>query len=166
MIGELIKIKPDQLTAARPKRRRKALWRRRWVHVLVLILLLAAAAGWLSVKAYLQPFKDRADTYDMALVAKLTQSSIVYDRNRAEIGRLADENRVIIPYSEIPEHLIDALIATEDQRFWQHDGVDYWGIVRAAKDNFIAGEIKQGASTLTQQLARNTYGLTEKSQER
>ncbi|HEX2750204.1 MAG TPA: transglycosylase domain-containing protein, partial [Verrucomicrobiales bacterium] len=109
---------------------------------------------------------EKAETYDLAQVPLLEQSSIVYDRNHAEIGRLANENRVIIPYSEMPKHLIDALIATEDQRFWKHHGVDYWGILRAAKDNFLGGETMQGASTITQQLARNTFGLTERSKER
>lgn len=166
MIGELIKIKPEQLALKSGKRRKKALLKRRWVHVLLLLMLGGGVAGWLGLKAYLKPFHDKAENFDMALVAVLEQSSIVYDRNRAEIGRLANENRVIIPFSEMPQHLIDALIATEDQRFWQHKGVDYWGIARAAKDNLLAGEIRQGASTITQQLARTTFGLTEISRER
>lgn len=166
MIGDLIKIQPGQLTVTRGKPRRKALFKRRWFQILLLTLLVAGLAGWLGLKAYLQPFKDKAETFDMAQVAKLEQSSILFDRNRAEIGRLANENRVLIPFSEMPVHLIDALVATEDQRFWDHKGVDYWGIARAAKDNFLAGEIKQGASTITQQLARTTYGLTDISRER
>ena len=121
MIGELIKIKPEELAVKTGKRRKKkALLMRRWVHVVFLVMLVAGFVGWLCLKAYLRPFYEKAETYDMSLVAKLTQSTILYDRHRAEIGRLADENRVIIPYSEMPEHLIDALIATEDQRFWKH----------------------------------------------
>ena len=115
MIGELIKIKPEQLTVARGKRRKKPLYQRRWVHVLLLVFLVAGLTGWLVLKSYLHNFEEKAETFDMSLVPKLTQSSILYDRNHNEIGRLADENRVIIPYSEMPEHLIDALIATEDQ---------------------------------------------------
>ncbi len=166
MIGELIKIKPEELDPKKGKRRKKPLYRRRWVHVLLILLLLTGLGGWLGLQAYLKPFEEKAETFDMKLVAQLEQNSTIYDRNREEIGRLASENRVIIPFSDMPEHLIDALIATEDQRFWEHDGVDYWGIVRAAKTNFFAGETRQGASTITQQLARNTYGLTEKTRER
>lgn len=165
MIGELIKINPEQLHLKRG-RKKKPLYARRWVHVLLLLILLGAGGGYLGLKAYLRPFEEKAETFDMSYVAKLTQSSIIYDRNKAEIGRLADENRVLIPFSDMPQHLIDALISTEDQRFWSHKGVDYWGIARAAKDNFLAGETRQGASTITQQLARNTYGLTEKTRER
>lgn len=166
MIGDLIKIKPEQLTIKRGKKRKPPLYKRRWVHISLLILLLGAGIGYLALQAYLRPFREKAETFDMSLVAKLTQSSILYDRNKAEIGRLADENRVIIPFSDMPQHLIDALIATEDQRFWSHKGVDYWGIARAAKDNLLAGETRQGASTITQQLARNTFGLTERTRER
>ncbi len=166
MIGELIKIQPGQLTVNRGKRRRKSLFKRRWFQVLLLLMLLGGVAGWLGLMAYLKPFEEKAATFDMSLVAKLEQSSILFDRKRAEIGRLANENRVLIPFSEMPVHLIDALISTEDQRFWSHKGVDYWGIARAAKDNILSGEVKQGASTITQQLAKNTYGLTDKTRER
>ncbi|HEX2750400.1 MAG TPA: hypothetical protein VHM91_20505, partial [Verrucomicrobiales bacterium] len=97
MIGELIKIKPEQLAATPGKRRKKAFFKRRWVHVVLILLLLGALAGWLGVKAYLRPFEEKAETYDLAQVPLLEQSSILYDRNHAEIGRLANENRVIIP---------------------------------------------------------------------
>lgn len=171
MIGELIKIKPDELSATTAKRKKKAFYKRRWVHVVLATMVVAGLIAWACVEAYLVQFKEKAETFDMSLVAKLEQSSIMYGRedssgNRTEIGRLANENRVIIPFSEMPKHLIDALVATEDQRFWEHKGVDYWGIIRAAKDNFLAGETRQGASTITQQLARNTFGLTEKTRER
>lgn len=167
MIGELIKIRPEQLTVPARKRRKKPFLLRRWVHVVLLITVVIGIAGWLGAKAYLRPFQDKAETFDMSFITKLEQSSIVYDRNHVEIGRLANENRVIIPFSEMPQHLIDALIATEDKRFWSHKGVDYWGIVRAMKEYVLAGfEIKQGASTITQQLARNTFGLTERTRER
>lgn len=166
MIGELIKIKPEQLSPKGGKRRKKPLLKRRWVHVLLVLMLLTALGGWLGLKAYLKPFEEKAATYDMALVAQLEQSSIIYDRSRAEIGRLANENRVIIPFSDMPAHLIDALIATEDQRYWKHEGVDGWGIARAAWTNLKAGEMKQGASTITMQLARTTYGHTEITRER
>jgi len=166
MIGDLIKIQPEQLDPKKGKRRKKPLYKRRWVHVLLILFLLTGLGGWLGLKAYLKPFEEKAETYDMALVAQLEQSSIIYDRNREEIGRQANENRVLIPFSDIPEHLIEALVATEDQRFWEHKGVDYWGIARAAWVNLTSNDIKQGASTITMQLARTTYGHTEISKDR
>ncbi len=165
MIGELIKIKPEQLRQ-RSRKRSIPLWKRRWVHVLLLLMLLTATGGWVGMLAYIKPYRDKASALDMSLVAKLEQSSIIYDRNKVEIGRLANENRMIIPLADMPQNLIDCLTATEDRRFWEHFGVDYWGVARAAKDNLFSGGIKQGGSTLTQQLARNTYGLTERNVQR
>ena len=59
----------------------------------------------------------------------------------------------------MPLHFINALVAEEDSRFWEHDGVDYMGIVRAAIATAKVGRIHQGASTITQQLARQGYGM-------
>jgi LDH2 family malate/lactate/ureidoglycolate dehydrogenase len=61
---------------------------------------------------------------------------------------------------------VDALVSQEDSRYFGHDGVDYQGILRAVWLNFQAGRETQGASTITQQLARNTFQLTEKSYKR
>lgn len=57
--------------------------------------------------------------------------------------------------SAVPEHLKRAIIAAEDDRFYQHGGVDYVGVMRAAYSNFTAGEVSQGASTITMQVARD-----------
>ncbi len=61
------------------------------------------------------------------------------------------------PSSEISPWLLKAAVGGEDARFYQHDGVDYFGIARAMVRNYQAGRTRQGASTLTQQLARNTF---------
>ena len=63
-------------------------------------------------------------------------------------------------------HFIEALVATEDSRFWEHKGIDWYGVTRAGVWNMIRGENRQGASTITQQLARQTYRLYERSLER
>ena len=57
-----------------------------------------------------------------------------------------------------PQHLIDAVLAIEDRRFYEHDGVDFEGTARALFENVDAGEIQQGGSTITQQLVKNTMG--------
>ena len=62
----------------------------------------------------------------------------------------------------MPQHLIDAVLAIEDRRFYEHDGVDYEGTTRALFQNLDAGEIEQGGSTITQQLVKNTMGDPEK----
>ncbi|HRQ88459.1 MAG TPA: biosynthetic peptidoglycan transglycosylase, partial [Bacteroidia bacterium] len=71
------------------------------------------------------------------------------------------ENRVSVPASQVSEHFIKALLAREDTRFYKHGGVDYVGVLRAVVTNLKSGGKEQGASTITMQLARNTFGMKE-----
>ncbi|MCY4045476.1 MAG: penicillin-binding protein 1B [Cellvibrionales bacterium] len=73
------------------------------------------------------------------------------------------EERIVVSYSEIPENLIEALLATEDRDFFRHHGVSFKGIARAAVSNFRHGEITQGASTITQQLVKNLFLSNERT---
>jgi penicillin-binding protein 1A len=72
----------------------------------------------------------------------------------------------VVPFSRISKNLVDAVIAAEDNRFYEHGGVDYMGMARAALKNYKAGKIRQGASTVTQQLARNSFELRARTYER
>ena len=74
-----------------------------------------------------------------------------------------NEDRVLIQLKEAPPHLVDALIATEDQRFYHHIGISVRGIMRAVWVNFTSGAVRQGGSTLTQQLVKNFYLTDERS---
>jgi len=77
------------------------------------------------------------------------------------LGEFGEEHRTFTPISEIPQVMKDAILAIEDARFFQHNGVDYLGVVRAGLAN--VGKAKsQGASTITMQVARNAYLSTEK----
>ncbi len=85
-------------------------------------------------------------------------SSIVYDRNGKVIGYLyKDQFRLYAKYEEIPPFVIKALIATEDERFFKHGGIDLKGIARAAFENLKNLKIKQGGSTITQQLVKMVF---------
>ncbi len=83
--------------------------------------------------------------------------SIVYDCNVNIIGEFAIEKRIPISYSDIPPHLRYAIITAEDRSFEKHWGIDLWGILRALKTNIFSGWGKEGASTITQQLARMVF---------
>ncbi|MEP6821676.1 MAG: transglycosylase domain-containing protein, partial [Chthoniobacterales bacterium] len=85
------------------------------------------------------------------------------DRNDKIVGQIYVENRETVPYDQLPRDLINAVVAMEDTKFYQHSGYDFLGIVRAALKNLTAGGVKQGASTITQQLARNTFALKERT---
>lgn len=73
-----------------------------------------------------------------------------------------EQNRELVSYEQIPRNLIDAVIAIEDERYYQHEGVDFEGIIRAFIINIMSGEIEQGATTLTQGYVKNVYIPEEK----
>ena len=75
----------------------------------------------------------------------------------------AGEDREIVPFDAIPRVLIDAVVAVEDERFWQHSGVDPQAIVRAARTNVGSGSVLEGGSTITQQYIKNTYVGSERN---
>lgn len=81
----------------------------------------------------------------------------VYSQDGQELARLFAEHREMVPLEQIPQALINATIAIEDSRFFEHRGVDLRGIARAIKENWQAGRQVQGGSTITQQLARELY---------
>ncbi|MET0825289.1 MAG: biosynthetic peptidoglycan transglycosylase, partial [Acidimicrobiales bacterium] len=89
--------------------------------------------------------------------------SVVVDADGNEIAEFrAFELTVPIRYRDIPQVVKDAVVAIEDQRFWEHKGVDPEGLVRAALVNFEHGEVVQGGSTITQQYVKNTYTTGER----
>lgn len=79
---------------------------------------------------------------------------ILYSNNIDKIKTYSNSNIESLSYQEIPRDLINALIATEDRKFFEHSGVDYFGILRAMVVNFKHGHLKQGGSTITQQLSK------------
>jgi penicillin-binding protein 1A len=96
----------------------------------------------------------------------MESASVILDRNGKIFGQIYVENRETVPYEQLPADLINAVIAVEDAKFYQHHGYDLLGIIRAALKNFTAGHVRQGASTITQQLARNSFSLKEKTYRR
>jgi len=84
-------------------------------------------------------------------------NSVVLDRDGEVVGEFFVENRSTIPLQEMPKQMREAILATEDTRFYRHWGLDLQGVARAVATNLISGEIEQGASTITQQLARKLF---------
>ncbi|MCK5669046.1 MAG: penicillin-binding protein 1B [Gammaproteobacteria bacterium] len=74
-----------------------------------------------------------------------------------------NEDRVLVPYDEVPKFLVDALVAVEDRNFYRHFGIDLKGILRATISNITSGELRQGGSTLTQQLVKNYFLTRERT---
>jgi len=87
----------------------------------------------------------------------------VYSAEGTLIGEFGEERRALVKISEVPDLMKKAILAAEDDRFYEHGGVDYMGVLRAAYSNFTAGGAKQGASTITMQVARNFFLSKEKT---
>jgi penicillin-binding protein 1A len=87
----------------------------------------------------------------------------IYTADGFLIGEFGEERRAVISIQEVPEVMKLAILSAEDDRFYQHGGIDYLGIVRAAGTNILGGSKRQGASTITQQVARNFFLSSEKS---
>jgi 1A family penicillin-binding protein len=107
--------------------------------------------------------RAQAAKFDLTQLEQMESASVIVDRNNKIFGQIYVENRETIPYDQIPRDLVNAVVAVEDNKFYQHGGYDFWGIVRAAVKNFAAGHVRQGASTVTQQLARNSFSLKERT---
>lgn len=104
-----------------------------------------------------------ASTFDLELVKQMRERSTVFDCDGKVYSRLAGENRLVVPGKEVAQCFKDALLAREDSRFLSHRGIDPIGILRAVVRNLSRGAASQGASTLTQQLARNSFPLGGKT---
>ena len=88
------------------------------------------------------------------------------DRYGNVIGHRGIIHADSVPIEELPDHFVKAVLATEDRRFFDHFGIDFLGLIRAMSENARAGEVVQGGSTLTQQLAKNLFLSNERSLER
>jgi Membrane carboxypeptidase/penicillin-binding protein len=100
-----------------------------------------------------------AQTFDMKKVGEMPERNTVFDVDGKVYSRLAGANRLIVPLNEVAPAFIDALLVREDARFFQHNGIDFYGIGRALVRDLMSGSAKEGASSLTQQLARNSLPL-------
>src|SRR5687767_372630 len=87
----------------------------------------------------------------------------VYSSEGALLGEFGEERRAFVAIKGVPKPMLSAILAAEDERFYQHRGVDYIGVGRAALSNFVSGGVRQGASTITMQVARNFFLTKERT---
>jgi penicillin-binding protein 1A len=123
----------------------------RWLLPLVLAVLLGTGVG-VSVAALIHvPRVESLASFTPSLVTQL------YTDDGSVAASFARERRMMLKEGEIPPLLQQALLASEDSNFFQHGGIDAWGIARAALDDLRAGRMKEGASTISMQLARTLF---------
>ena len=111
-------------------------------------------------------YSMRAGLIDIDIVREMPKASLLYDFQGHSFSRFFEENRIAMPSDKpVPKLLGEAVVATEDRRFYEHGAVDPVGIARAAFSNFL-GHSRQGGSSITQQLARNSIGRLERTYDR
>jgi 1A family penicillin-binding protein len=132
-----------------------------YVPITVLAFILGGFAIYVSMNV--ADLKSQAAMFDLNKLDQMESASVILDRNGKIFGQIYVENRQTIPYDQIPRDLVNAVVAVEDARFYQHHGYAPWGILRAGLKNLTAGRVRQGASTITQQLARNSFALKGKT---
>ena len=155
----------------KPVRAVRGWWgRRRWPFKTALVLLLLLALPVLAaVTIYLLPPRS-AVALGQPVLAWLSDSpplpadldpvserSVLLASDGSELATLFDQNRVRVSLEDVPDVVVDALLAAEDDGFYEHPGVDHQAVMRAAFVNLRAGGVEQGGSTLTQQLVKNVY---------
>lgn len=115
----------------------------------------------------LQVMKRTPDVDPENIKYEMSENSTIVDKDGNEIDSIkTSENREIVDFDQIPDYLKKAFIAVEDERFLKHNGIDPISIIGSAFENFKSGSIVRGGSTLTQQLARNTYLSNDQTYER
>jgi penicillin-binding protein 1A len=146
------------------------LWRRRWFRRVLIgiggltllgVLVVGAAALWaFTILPRSLPSVTALETLQPI------QGTKIYDDNDEAITELHVERRILVPLSQIPQSLRDAILATEDRRFYSHWGIDPIGVARAIVQNYRRGRIVEGGSTITQQLTKVLFLTPDKSLER
>ena len=123
-----------------------------------LVLIILIFIGIISISGFFCYIYMNAPEFKSELLYK-RESSNIYDSKGDLIASIGTEKRQIVAYEELPQVLIDAIVATEDSRFFEHDGFDIYRFMKAGV-GFLKGEDAGGASTLTMQLSKNTYTST------
>lgn len=152
--GTKDKYKQTVSTSKKVKKKAHVLFFKTFLICFILVICIGAFAAIGLIKGII----DNAPDIDSINVAPTAFATTIYDSDGNKIQQLvgSNANRVYVTIEDIPDYLINAFISVEDERFWQHNGIDVQGIFRAFITGIAGGSFDQGASTLTQQLLKNT----------
>lgn len=144
-----------------PVIKEKSKQRKSWKTIIIAVFLaggLFAALGWFAFGLWV-------DKQDVSLLDKpIPAATVFYDLNDKEALKISPPHAAeAVSYNRLPKHLVDAVVAVEDKRFFEHGGTDLRGIGRALITNLTSGKTVQGASTITQQLAKNVFLSQERT---
>lgn len=136
-----------------------------WKKLLILFIILMGAGIFAAYSAFKYVSASLPDIASLKDYRPLLVSQ-VYDRSGKKIGEYFREKRILVSFDKIPKDLINAFLAAEDDSFFEHKGVNYQAILRAAIANFRAGQTVQGGSTITQQVAKTLLLTSERTLDR
>ena len=136
---------------------RKGRKRRKLISVLLIIILTIGIIGLVAFSAFILYIKGQADPKYKKEKLNTMEISRIYDKDGNEIAKLGSEKREKVTYDELPQVLVDAIIATEDSRYFQHNGFDAPRFIRATVGQLTKGSEAGGASTLSMQVTKNSF---------
>ena len=136
---------------------RKGKKRRKVINIFLIFFLLIGIACMVGFSLFVVYIKGKADPKYNKKKLNTAEISRIYDRNGNEIAKLGSEKREKVTYDELPEVLVDAIIATEDSRFFQHNGLDAPRFIKATFGQLTKGSEAGGASTLSMQVTKNSF---------
>ena len=135
----------------------------RWLSVSLILLITGLVMVFAGALQYLQPeIPDVATLRDVKLQVPLR----IYSRDGKLLAQIGEQRRIPLSYAEFPDQVIKAFLAAEDDQFFQHNGIDYPGLLRALAVNLSSGSRREGGGTITMQLARNMFLSPERSYQR
>ncbi len=153
--------KPKSSKPAPAPKKKRSFWRKLWLATqigLVLLIIVGSIGGYFIYEKALY-YYARAETIDLKKLDDLNVTSTFYDVNGEELGRIFVEDRIELKPDQIPDAMRHAVMAAEDRRFYEHGAIDYYGILRALRENLgKKAHGVQGGSTIEQQLAKHLIG--------
>ena len=135
--------------------------KRKIVSLLLIFVLLIGIATLLAFCGFMVYVKTQADPKFETAKLNTLEVSRIYDKDGNQFAKLGSENREKVTYEQLPEVLVDAIVATEDSRYFQHNGFDAPRFVKATIGQFTKGSSAGGASTVTMQVVKNSFTSKE-----
>ena len=150
---EHIQKKKKAQTGTRVFKKFTLIFMKTFLVLLLFTVVIGAAAGFGMIKGLIAS----APSIDALSVAPSESATYIYNTENQPIQKLAEpsSNRILVTLDQIPEDLQHAIVAVEDERFYEHNGIDIRGIIRAGFIGVTSGSFSEGASTITQQLIKN-----------
>ncbi|MEW9668972.1 transglycosylase domain-containing protein [Ammoniphilus sp. 3BR4] len=138
--------------------------KKRWLTGVLLVLMTLSVATAGAAGAYVYQTVEQLDIQQLS--NEPVPPTLIFDKQNQLIAELSMSKNEPITFDQIPATLIQAVVATEDRRFYDHVGIDWIGILRAGWVNFRAGQVVEGGSSLTQQLVKNAFLSSERTMDR